>query len=907
MGQNNSDSVFTDPHAKEYEEILDSMQIDPAEGLSEKQVREQRKQYGENKLKETKSRSKIKIFIEQFQNIIILLLAVAAGLAFIFGNTVDGIAIIIVILINSLIGFYMEIRALQSLESLKEFTKVEAMVRREGKEQKVFATELVPGDIVLVNEGDLVTADIRLIEANKVSADESALTGESVPVGKTTEALDKDVPVAEKTNMLFKGTALTRGSGLGVVVSTGTTTELGKISELVETAEEEVTPLEKRLEKLATKLVWVILAIAAVVALSGIIAGKDMMILLETTIALAVAAVPEGLPIVATLALARGMWRMAKRNALMEQLSAVETLGSTSVILTDKTGTLTENRMTVTEYIFEGQRVEVTGRGLETDGVFKIDDTEIDPRENDLLFQAIEVGVLCNNANIPEPGSEDEEAMGDPMEIALAITGGKIELWHEHYLEEKPEEREEAFDPDVKMMATFNKQENNYLVAVKGAPESVLNSCSTIRTGEGEQDLTDEMREHWLEKNVDMAERGLRVLGLARKETDNLDEDPYENLTFLGLVGLLDPPREQVKETINAFQSAGIKMVMLTGDQAATAKNVAQSVSLIEDGNDAVLPGERIKSPENLSEDEKKELMNTSIFARCSPEQKLDLINLYQESGAIVAMTGDGINDAPALKKSDIGIAMGKQGTQVAQEAAHMVLLDDALSTVVTAIEYGRVIFDNIRKFVLYLLSGNVGEILAVGVAAAANWPLPLLPLQILYLNMINDVFPALALGIGKGHGHELEHPPRESDEPILTKYHWGMIGGYGVVIAATILISFFLAQDYLGMGPDEAVTISFLTLSVSRLFHAFNMRDRTTTFFRNEIVNNPWIWGAIVLSFGLLFLAVNVPFLANVLKVVQPGIDGWLFVIVLSLIPLVFGQLWKIVENKLIFDDDDL
>lgn len=905
MAANNSDSVFTNPHATEYQEILTSLKVDPSEGLSENQVRQQRDRFGVNKLKETKSRGLLEIFIEQFKNIIVLLLAVAGALAFAFGNVVDGFAIIAVILINAFIGFYMELKAMRSLSSLKELTRVEAMVRRQGKEQKIYAAELVPGDIVLLNEGDIVTADIRLVEANKLMADESALTGESVPVGKTSDPVEQDVPVAEKSNMLFKGTALTRGSGMGVVVATGTKTELGKISELVETAEEEITPLEKRLQKLARKLVWLILAIAGVVALSGIFAGKEVMLLLETAIALAVAAVPEGLPIVATLALARGMWRMAKKNALIEQLSAVETLGSTNVILTDKTGTLTENRMTVTEYIFQDQRIEVTGRGLDTEGIFREDDSEIDPHSSDLLFKAIEVGVLCNNANIPEPGSEDEDPMGDPMEIALLITGGKAEIWHEHHLEEKPEEREEAFDPEVKMMATYNRQDAELLVSVKGAPESVLSASTQVMTTDGIQTLDEEMKQRWRDENLDMAERGLRVLGLAKKTAESTEDNPYEDLIFLGLVGLLDPPRENMRETIDAFQSAGIKMVMMTGDQAATAKNVADAVGLIEDGNHEILPGSDIRSPKDLSEDGRKKLLNTNIFARCSPEQKLDLITLYQESGAIVAMTGDGINDAPALKKSDIGVAMGEQGTQVAQEAAHMVLLDDALSTVVTAIQYGRVIFDNIRKFVLYLLSGNVGEILAVGVAAAANWPLPLLPLQILYLNMINDVFPALALGIGRGHGHELDRPPRDPSEPILTNYHWSMIGGYGVIIAITILASFFLAQDILGMNADQAVTISFLTLSVSRLFHALNMRDRTTSFFKNEIMNNPWIWGALVLSFGLLIIAINIPILAKVLQLVHPGWDGWLFVLGMSLIPLIAGQIWKVIEKKLIFTEE--
>ncbi|GAB4334520.1 MAG: cation-transporting P-type ATPase [Candidatus Abyssubacteria bacterium] len=874
------------PWSRPLEEILQELRVTPEQGLTESDVKQRRKQYGPNKLRETKPISAWLILLNQFKSLMIALLVAACIVAFAFGEWVEGIAIGAVILINTAIGFFTEIGAVRSMEALRQLTSVSAKVRRGGQVKEIPAEELVPGDIVILEGGDIVTADLRLITASKLQADESPLTGESVPVGKNTEPVEHDTPLAERKNMLFKGTALTRGSAEGVVVATGMETELGEISELAERAEEERTPLEKRLDNMSAKLIWVTLVIAVVVAVSGIFAGKEIFLMIETAIALAVAAVPEGLPIVATIALARGMWRMARRNALINKLAAVETLGATNVIFTDKTGTLTENRMTVAELHYSDATLKVGEREFSKDG------EAINPSTDPLLREALEVGALCNNASLQDNG-ENLKGIGDPMEVALLIAGAKAGIARPDLVENLPEVREEAFDPDTRMMATFHKADGRYRVAVKGAPEAVLSQCIRIRTPEGENELTEQQREEWLERTNQMAGKGLRTLALATKNTDSTDAKPYEGLTFLALVGLLDPPRSDVRQAIASCQNAGIRVIMVTGDQPVTARNIAEAVGLIN-GKADVVQGKELKSAEQLTEEEKKRLIRANIFARVSPKQKLDLIEIHQKENAVVAMTGDGVNDAPALKKADIGVAMGLRGTQVAREAADMVLKDDAFSTIVTAIQQGRVIFDNIRKFILFLLSCNVSEVMVVSFASLVNAPLPILPLQILFLNLITDVFPALALGVGEGDPDVMKRRPRDPREPILALSHWIAIGGYGLLITASVLTAFALAFVWLDAGRSGAVTISFLTLAFAQLWHVFNMRDANSRFFRNDITRNPYVWGALILCIGLLLMATYLPGLADVLQLAAPGANGWTLIIVMSLVPYVVGQILK-------------
>ncbi|MEW6494170.1 MAG: cation-transporting P-type ATPase [Cyanobacteriota bacterium] len=882
------------------EDILNTLDVSAEQGLSDSEAEHRREQYGANRLEQAKTRSAWQIFIEQFKNLIIGILAVAAILSFVFQQWIEGIAVIIAIVVNTAIGFFTELKAVRSMESLQQLSSTTAKVRRGGRIQEIPSDELVPGDIVLLESGDIVPADLRPIQAANLQLNESSLTGESVPVSKTLEPIEEDVPLADRKNMLYKGTPLTRGTGEAVVVATGMKTELGHISELTQQAgEEEKTPLEKRLDQLGRKLVWVTIAIVVVVAITGIVAGRDVFLMVETAIALAVGAVPEGLPIVATVALARGMWRMAKRNALINKLSAVETLGATSVICTDKTGTLTENQMTVSRMVLDSGEIEITGEGLEPEGEFKRDNQKINPSEDKLLQAALEVGVLCNNAALQPEGSNESRVVGDPMEVALLITGAKSGVQREALLEQMPEVREEAFDPDQKMMATIHQVNGQYRVAVKGAPESVLNACSRQLTASEEHQMSQDDREHWQERGNQLAAQGLRILALAQKTVTSQDADPYEELTFLGIVGLLDPPRQEVRPAIKECQEAGIRVVMVTGDQPVTARNIALAVGLIDDEEADVVQGKDLKSPDELSPEDCHRIVQTSVLARVSPEQKLNLVTLHQRTQAVVAMTGDGVNDAPALRKADIGVAMGQRGTQVAKEAADMVLQDDSFASIVAAVEQGRAIFNNIRKFTIYLLSGNVGEIIVVAVASLLNAPLPLLPLQILYINLVNDAFPALALGVGEGDPSLMKHPPRGAKEEILMRRHWLAIAGYGMVIAAVLGGAFVLASTWLGMNTKQATTVCFMTLGFTRLWHVFNMRDRNSGLIRNEITENPYVWGALLLCTGLLLIAVYVPFLSMALQTANPGVPGWSLIMGMSLVPLIVGQAVKLISSQ--------
>ncbi len=845
------------------------------EGLSTNEAEQRLDEVGPNRLREIEHRSVAAILWEQFKSLVVLLLVVAMGVSFLFGQTIEALAIAVVLALNTAIGFVTEWRAVRSMEALQQLGQVTARVRRGHRDRVVAAEELVPGDVVHLEGGDLVPADLRLLDADRLQVDESALTGESVPVAKDAAPVSAETPLADRTCMVYKGTAVTEGTATGVVVATGMNTELGAISEMVETAEGGDTPLEQKLDQLGRRLVWLTVGIAAAVAIAGLLAGRPLLLMVETGIALAVAAIPEGLPIVATVALAHGMWIMLQRNAYMRRLSAVETLGATTLICTDKTGTLTENQMTARRMVMADRTVALDPPIEAADG---------------RLREAIEVGVLCNGAE--RDASGEGQHRGDPLEVALLELGAEAGSARDALLAEYPLGRTVEFNRDTKMMATYHEADDGVLVAVKGAPEAVIETCSHVLGAEGEKPLDDAARQDWIERSEALAEEGLRVLALARKTASDEEASPYADLGLIGLVGLLDPPRTDVRPVIEQCQDAGIRVVMVTGDHPETARSIADAVGLRMDDH-PVETGSDLGSVEHLEKAQRARLGRASVFARVTPKQKLDLVDLYQESGQVVAMTGDGVNDAPALRSADIGVAMGQRGTDVAQEAADMVLQDDAFSSIVEAVRQGRIIFDNIRKFVVYLLSGNVGEILAVGAAATFGFPLPLLPLQILYLNVLNDVFPALALGVGRGTDEAMNRPPRDPDESVVTPYHWGLIGGYGVLIALTILGAFTVALGGLDMPTEQAVTVSFLTLSISRLLHVFNMRSPESGLFDNEISRTPYIWGALVLCIGLLLLAVYWPPLAGVLEVVPPGLDGWLLIVGASLVPLVVGQVF--------------
>ncbi|MBT8423883.1 MAG: cation-transporting P-type ATPase, partial [Silicimonas sp.] len=592
--------------------------------------------------------------------------------------------------------------------------------------------------------------------------------------------------------------------------------------------------------------------------------------------------VPEGLPVVATLSLARGMWRMSRRNALITRLSSVETLGATTIILTDKTGTLTENRMTVVRYLLADSDVEVDR------------DEAADQRDagDTSLGWALRIGALCNNAELGDRSDGDQS--GDPMEIALLSVADEMGLAPRGLQDEFPEVQEHAFDPDRKMMATVHKTESGHLVAVKGAPEAVIEVCARILEPEGATDIDDDLRQDWNERNVEAAQNGLRLLALAMKREMTQDTDPYDDLTLIGLVGLLDPVREDVPDAIEACHAAGLRVVMLTGDHAATAEAIAREAGL-GDGALTVIKSGDIAGldADSASDKDRERVLSADVFARVAPDTKLKLVSLFQKAGHVVAMTGDGVNDAPALKKADIGIAMGKRGTQVAQEAAHMVLRDDAFATIIAAMRQGRVIFDNIRKFVVYLMSCNVSEVLVVGLAVGAGLPTPLLPLQILFLNLVTDVFPAFAIGLGQGDENVMTKPPRDPEEAIVDRPRWGLIGGLGAAITVATLGAFAMALYWLDLDQGRAITVAFVTLALAQLWNVFNVRDRDSHLIRNEVTRNPYIWGAIVLCLALIVFALWFQPLADLLGLPDPGRGGLILAGCASLVPLAMGQAW--------------
>jgi Ca2+-transporting ATPase len=689
-------------------------------------------------------------------------------------------------------------------------------------------------------------------------------------------AVQPTARVSDRISMLFKGTAITSGTGIGVVVATGMHTELGRISGLVEEAEPEASPLEKKLARLSGQLVWVTLILTALIGGIGVAQGKDLFLMAEAAIALAIAAVPEGLPIVATLTLARGMWRMARRNALIERLSAVETLGATTVILTDKTGTLTENRMTV-------MRVSLAsgGLGVGRSGFEAADGTrEHDRCRASQLTPLLEIAVLCSNATL---GRVSGEETGDPMELALLRAARLAGLERSELIEQSPEVLEHAFDTATKMMATVHRRAGGYLYAVKGAPEAVLAGADRVRRDDGDAAMDEATRAGWLARAARLGEDGLRVLAFAARTHAKPDRRPFEELTFFGLVGLEDPPRADVPDAIRACHQAGIRVIMITGDHAGTARSIARAVEL---GGDAL----RVIEGPDLPDEPGAQHLEADIFARVSPSQKLALVRAFQAAGEIVAVTGDGVNDAPALRQADIGVAMGRGGTDVARDAAAMILLDDAFPTIVAAIREGRVIFGNIRRFAAYLLACNLSEVLVVGLAVLFGLPLPLLPLQILFLNLVTDVFPAFALAMGEGPADILKRRPRNPQEPILGRPQWIAIVRDGIALTAVTFGALALGRFALGLDEQGTVTVTFLTLAGAQLCHVFNMRHPASRLVDNEITRNLWIWGALALCVAMLVAAAYVPSLSHVLQMVapDPGMWGVVLGMSLALLPLV-------------------
>ena len=859
------------------EKIVNSLQTNQQNGLEEADIDNRIKKYGLNQYQEQKQKSIFLVLLEQFKSPIVALLVVAAALSFFFQHWLEGFSIIGVIFITAALGFFMELQARRSMNALKQMDVSLSKVWRNNAVKEIQSERIVPGDVVLLEPGDVVAADGRIVELNQLEVDESALTGESMPFTKQLEVLEKEVGIAEQTNMVFKGTSIVKGNARAIITGTALHTELGKIATLVETAEQSTTPLEKKLHRLTKKLMWITGVFAAVFITTGIIQGKEIYLIVETAIALAVAAIPEGLPIVATIALTYGMLRMAKKNVLIKKLAAVETLGGINTIFTDKTGTLTENK------------IEVSGLSL-FDETISVERNEIktgSQNNKSAVDKLLLISTLCNNAAIKE--GNDGKQVGDPMEISLLHFAAANKINGPEINTEYPREAEEAFSSESKLMATLHKSATGNFVAAKGAAEELLKKCTSFCKQEAVVPLTDSERQLFLQKAEEVQANGTRVLAFAYKEADTISPDNFsQGLTLAGFIGFLDPPRIDVIGALQSCKEAGIKVIMITGDHPATALNIAQKIKL-SDQEYVVISGKEL---ENSTPDEK--LFSASIFARVSPKQKLDMVSLYQKRGDIVSMTGDGINDAPALKKADIGIAMGLRGTQVAKETAAIVLKDDSFTSIVAAIMQGRVIFKNIKNFLIYLLSCNLSEICIVFVYGLLNFPFSILPLQILFLNLVTDIFPALALGMGKGNELIMKIPPRNPQENIIIKKDWTSILVYALLLALPIILTTWYCSYYLKYDAQLCNNITFFSLALSQLWHVLNLSSRKVSFFNNEVTTNHFVWAALLLCTLLIGGVYWIAPLKEILGIQTINGNAWLAILAISIAPVVFIQLFK-------------
>ena len=872
------------PHSIAVDDLAARLKVELQHGLPSPEAVRRRQSVGRNVLRSRPPPSILGTLVNQFVSPVVYLLAAAAAFAAALGEWSDCAAISAVLAVNAAIGFTTEWRALKSMEALRKLSAHSVRVRRDGQSVVIPADDLVPGDVVILEAGDVITADMRVISSANLSSDESPLTGESLPVAKAPEPVAASNLLAERASMLYKGCIVVRGTGEGLVTATGMSSELGRITHLVEESEPERSPLERRLEHLSRDLIWITLGIAAFVALTGIYSGQHIPLMIETAVALAVAAIPEGLPIVATLALARGMLRMARYNALIERLSAVETLGATTVIMTDKTGTLTENRMHVSRVVTAEGEITFDREASQ----WRLGGRAVPPGSLTGLNDVLRAAALCNNSALAKQGPG---GTGDPMEVALLEAAKAGGFTRPELLEDMPEVVEHAFDADTRMMATVHRTADGFLTAVKGAPEAVFANVTRIPGKNGRTKTFDALTmRQWNQSCDTLAEQGLRLLAIAGKRHDDQNEAPYQGLTLYGVVGLQDPPRADVAAALSDARRAGIKVVMVTGDHARTAKSISEAIGLA--GKEAeVTGGDDMKPLAEQSPSERERTRRTLVFSRVSPEQKLDLITLHQKAGEIVAMTGDGVNDAPALRKAEIGIAMGQRGTQVAREAADMVLRDDAFSTIIHAVRQGRIIYANIRRFTTYLLSCNLSEVLVIGLAVLAGLPLPLLPLQILFLNLVTDVFPAFALGTIAGDRDVLARPPRDPSEPILAKGQWRAIIVHGLIIAATTLAAAVLAVDQFALEGDEVTTMCFFTLALAQLWHVFNMRNWRDGPLFNAITRNPFVWLAIAICICLLTLAAFQRQLATVLHITDLPMPVWATILSLSLVPVLLRE----------------
>ena len=832
---------------------------------------------GPNRLEPPRPISALHILGDQFKSVVVYLLIAAIGISFALGDRIESIAIAAVLIINTLIGFATELRARRAMEALLQFDASKATVIRSGQLRIVDAATIVPGDIIQLDLGRRIPADARLIGATDFRTDEAALTGESLPVSKRAdEQLEAGTPLADRTNMVYKGTTAAAGTAIAVVTGTGASTEIGRIGTLVGTIEEGRTPLERRLDELGRRLVWLALAIAGVVAALGAWQGAPLGLVLEMGIALAVAAVPEALPAVATIALAVGVHRMARRHALVRRLPAVEALGSATVVCTDKTRTLTAGRMTLVRVWTAGRKFSIREEPQVRDAA---------------IVAAFEVAALASR---PQPRAEGEgEVFGDPVDLALLTAAETAGIERAALVAGRPQEGIVPFSSDRKFMASFHRDGAGLVAYAKGAPRRLLEMSGSIATESGTQPLDEAARTTVMRANDAMAGDGLRVLALATGPVATASESAMQGLEFVALVGFADPPAEGVRDAIARLRAAGLRTIMLTGDQRATAAAVGRELNLLSEGQ-SIIDGRELDA---LSDAElTARLSEIAAFSRITPQHKLRLVEALQARGDIVAMLGDGVNDAPALRKADIGVAMGIRGTDVAKEAASIVLQDDRFDTVTAAVEEGRIIFDNIRKFVFYLFSCNVAEVLVLLFAAVVGLPMPLMPLQILWLNMVTDTFPALALALEPGDADVMARPPRDPAEALLSRRFLTSVLFYGSLITAATLGAFLLYTDG---EVRRAQTIAFMTLALAQLFHLGNARGDVPVLDATRALSNPYAIGALVLSIVLQLATVYVAPLAQVLGLVPLTWRDWSIVIAFALGPAVVGQAIKLANRQ--------
>ncbi|MDS1029630.1 calcium-transporting P-type ATPase, PMR1-type [Bacillota bacterium LX-D] len=877
--------------------VLSILGSDLEQGLSSKEAQIRLDEVGPNLLQQRKKIAPLYIFLEQFKDFMVLVLIAAALVSGMLGEIADAITILAIIILNAILGFVQEFRAEKSMEALKNLAAPTATVLRDGKIQSIAARDLVPGDVIELEAGDRIPADARILEAVNMEIDESLLTGESQTVSKENKILEEDAGLADQKNMVFSGTAVATGRARAVVVATGMHSEMGKIAGMMQSVEEEETPLQKRLAQLGKWLVVFCLLICALVVLTGILRGEPIYQMFLTGVSLAVAAIPEGLPAIVTVALALGVQKMIKRNAIVRKLTAVETLGCATVICSDKTGTLTQNEMTAREIFCSGKIIKITGQGYEPRGIFQWQNEIYDYNSDQTLNRLLKTCALCNNAQLKEPKKngifaregkkENWQIVGDPTEGALLVAAAKGNL-----LREKIEQREQRvweipFDSDRRRMSVVYQNTENKLgskiVYVKGAPDIILNLCQNVEMDGNSIPLTTDARQKILQENDRMAAEALRVLGVAYRKLEGNEgeemEDLESKLTFLGLIGMIDPPRPSAVKAIGVCKNAGIKTAMITGDHQVTAQAVAQELGLAV-SPDQVITGKEL---DQLSDDELNERVNNlAVYARVSPKHKLRIVKALKYNGQVVAMTGDGVNDAPAVKEADIGVAMGKTGTDVTKEASAMVLADDNFATIVAAVEEGRAIYDNIRKFIRYLLACNVGEVLTMFLGVLFSLPLPLLPIQILWVNLVTDGLPALALGVDDADEDIMQRKPRHPKESIFSHGLWAKIIISGLEIGLGTLLVFGLAI-YLSNGDLVlARAMAFTTLVIYQLFYVFDCKSEKHSVFEIGILKNPYLVLAVLCSLLMQLAVVYIPALQPIFKTTSLNAYHWLLILLL-------------------------